>query len=161
SRITQRIWPASRCDPPSRARPSRHSCPPARVVALRSPSRRRTSRFLLGRLPAPCDKLPLRLLLRDAGGDFGFLAIDAAKADIAISPCWSTRKRLVCTITTPGQPATSSAVPPKNEQPNSNVRFKSQPPCSVIHRSLARRAENAGPAPRRTTRWQRRSRRPD
>src|SRR6266481_398969 len=35
----------------------------------------------------------LGLLLRNAGGDLRFLAIDAAKAGIAIGPCWPSRER--------------------------------------------------------------------
>ena len=32
--------------------------------------------------------------LRSAGGDLGFLATDAAKADVAIGPCWPSRDRV-------------------------------------------------------------------
>src|SRR5262249_31721544 len=42
---------------------------------------------------SPCDKL-LGLLLRNAGGDLRFLAVDVAKADIAISPSWPRSERL-------------------------------------------------------------------
>jgi hypothetical protein len=33
------------------------------------------------------------LLPRSADGDLGFLVIDAAKADIAVGPCWASRDR--------------------------------------------------------------------
>src|SRR5262249_32616781 len=36
----------------------------------------------------------LGLLLRNAGGDLRFLAVDVAKADIAISPSWPRSERL-------------------------------------------------------------------
>src|SRR5262249_17397912 len=58
-------------------------------------------------------------------------------------------------------PAANSAAPPENEKPNSNVRLKSRPPCSVARRGLARRAGSVGPAARRTTRRRPRSHRPD
>src|SRR5215831_14349062 len=38
----------------------------------------------------------------------------------------------------------------KKQKANCNVRFKSQPPCSVIRRGLARRVGSTGPAARRT-----------
>src|SRR5215468_5066493 len=53
-------------------------------------------------MPLPCGALACHLaincglgsLLRNAGGDPRFLAIDVAKADIAISPSWPRRERL-------------------------------------------------------------------
>src|SRR5215813_14975840 len=105
----------------------------------------------------------LGLLLRNAGGDLRFLAIDAAKADIAISPSWPRRERsqFTCAIARPSGLSATSAAPPRNEKPNFSVRFKSQPRCSVIRRGLARQVGSTEPAARRTTRRRPRSHRPD
>src|SRR5499433_3149440 len=43
---------------------------------------------------SPCLNCGLGLPLRNAGGDLRFLAVDVAKADIAISPSWPSRERL-------------------------------------------------------------------
>jgi len=45
----------------------------------------------------------LGLLLRNAGGDLGVLAIDAAEADIALGPYWSRRGRLAICLRLQGQ----------------------------------------------------------
>ena len=105
----------------------------------------------------------LGLLLRNAGGDLGFLRIETAKADRAIGPCRPSRNvsQFTCAIATPSGLAATSAAPPRNKKPNCHVRFKSQPPCSVIRRGLARRVGSTEPAARRTTRRQPRSHRPD
>ena len=105
----------------------------------------------------------LGLLLRNAGGDPRFLAIDVAKANTAISPSWPRRERLAIYLrhARPSGPAATSAAPPRNKKPNCRVRFKSQPPCSVIRRGLARRVGSTEPVARRTTRRQPRSHRPD
>jgi len=105
----------------------------------------------------------LGLLLRNTGGDLGFLRIETAKADRAIGPCWPSRNvsQFTCAIARPSGLAATSAAPPRNKKPNCHVRFKSQPPCSVIRRGLARRVGSTEPAARRTTRRQPRSHRPD
>src|SRR6516162_469314 len=130
--------------------------------AFRLPSRHRTTPLLIKALACHLAiNCGCGLLLRNTGGDLRFLAIDAAKADIAVSPPWPSRERLACAIASPGELAANSAAPPRNKKPNCNVRFKSQPPCSVIRRGLARRVGSAGPAARRTTRRHPRSHRPD
>ena len=105
----------------------------------------------------------LGLPLRNAGGDLRFLAVDVAKADIAISPSWPSRERLaICLRHRKAKWACRhQRGAAEKQKPNCIVRFKSQPPCSVIRRGLARRVGSAGPAARRTTRRQPRSRRPD
>src|SRR5262245_29038217 len=63
--------------------------------AFRSPSRHHTTPLLIGPLARHLAiNCGLGLLLRNAGGDLRFLAIDATKADITISPSWPRRKRL-------------------------------------------------------------------
>src|SRR5499433_2332957 len=61
----------------------------------------------------------LGLLLRNAGGDLRFLAVDVAKADIAISPSWPSRERLaICLrIARPSGLSATSAAPPRNKKP--------------------------------------------
>src|SRR5262249_34209967 len=94
----------------------------------------------------------LGLLPRNAGGDLRFLPIDTAKADIAIGPCWPSRKRLAIYLRhrKASELATTSAAPPRNKKPNCDVRFKSRPPCLVTRQGLARRVGSAWPAARRT-----------
>src|SRR5215831_6630855 len=138
--------------------------PSNRLVRLPLTKQHRTTPLLIGALACHhAITCGLGLLLRNAGGGLRFLAIDAAKADIAISPSWPRRERsqFTCAIARPSGLSDTSAAPPRNEKPNFSVRFKSRPPCSVIRRGLARRVGSTGPAARRTTRRQPRSRRPD
>src|SRR5262245_154359 len=131
---------------------------------FRSPSGHRTTPLLIKALACHhAITCGLGLLLRNAGGDIRFLAIDAAKADIAISPSWPRRERsqFTCAIARPSGLSATSAAPQRNEKPNFSVSFKSRPPCSVIRRGLTRRVGSAGPAARHTTRRRPRSRRPD
>ena len=51
----------------------------------------------------------LGLLPRNVGGDLGLLAIDAAEADIEISPLWSRRERLAIYL---GQCKAKMSFPP-------------------------------------------------
>lgn len=92
----------------------------------------------------------LGLLPRNAGGDLGLLAIDAADADIEISP-----------LGPGGNASLTWVAPPRKEKPNCNIPLKSRPPCSVIRRGLTRRAGSAEPVPHHTTRRRPRSRPPD
>src|SRR5215475_711218 len=154
SRSPQR-WPLVSSD--------RLNGPRNRLVRLSLTKQHRTTPLLIGALACHhAITCGLGLLLRNAGGDLRFLAIDAAKADIAISPSWPRRERSQFTyaIARPSGLSATSAAPPRNEKPNFSVRFKSQPRCSVIRRGLARQVGSTGPAARRTTRRRPRSHRP-
>src|SRR5215813_13166213 len=69
-------------------------------VRFRSPSGHRTTPLVIGALACHLAiNSSLGLLLRNTGGDLGLLPIDTAKADIAIGPCWPSRKRLAISPT--------------------------------------------------------------
>ena len=60
-----------------------------------SPSGHRTTPLVIGALACHLAiNSRLGLLLRNTGGDLGLLPIDTTKADIAIGPCWPSRKHL-------------------------------------------------------------------